>query len=418
MKILIAATGAPGHLNPLLAAGSVLCRHHEVGVQVAKELRPQVEGAQLRYFPEQEGKSTFGGSFQEEHSNALASTVGIERAAYVHKHYFAANMATQAANLQHTMREFPADLILADSSFYGTLPLLLGPHNQRPAVIHLGVSIPNVFSGKNRPFRPDCTAMELSDETEQHARIILNPVQAAFDRALQEMGLGPLPCPALESMSLLPDLYVHSGIRSFDYPGSRARVQYIGRLPMARSQCSMPSWWHTLDRSKRTILVTQGTVANRDLTQLIGPTLTGLAETDLNVLVTTGGSPITSIPREIPKNAYVASFLPFEEIFPHVDILVTNGGYGTVNMALAHGVPIVTAGLTADKEEVSALVQWTGVGIDLRADRTDPETVRRAVQQALDMPDYGQRAKDMAREFASVNAEEALLASVSQALRR
>jgi UDP:flavonoid glycosyltransferase YjiC (YdhE family) len=56
MKILIAATGAPGHLNPLLAAGSVLCRHHEVGVQVAKELRPQVEGAQLRYFPEQEGK--------------------------------------------------------------------------------------------------------------------------------------------------------------------------------------------------------------------------------------------------------------------------------------------------------------------------------------------------------------------------
>ena len=83
-------------------------------------------------------------------------------------------------------------------------------------------------------------------------------------------------------------------------------------------------------------------------------------------LVTTGGQPASSIPVDIPENAFVTEFLPFEEILPHVDLLIANGGYGTVNMALAHGVPIISGGLTEDKEVVSALVQRVGVGIDLR----------------------------------------------------
>jgi UDP:flavonoid glycosyltransferase YjiC (YdhE family) len=95
--------------------------------------------------------------------------------------------------------------------------------------------------------------------------------------------------------------------------------------------------------------------------------LQGLAEEkDLIVLVTTGGQPAESIPVDIPANARVTAFLPYEHVLPNLDLLITNGGYGTVNMALAHGIPIVSAGLTEDKEEVSANVQWSGAGIDLR----------------------------------------------------
>jgi UDP:flavonoid glycosyltransferase YjiC (YdhE family) len=92
-----------------------------------------------------------------------------------------------------------------------------------------------------------------------------------------------------------------------------------------------------------------------------------------------------------------------------VDLLITNGGYGTVNMALAHGVPIVSAGLTEDKEEVSANVQWSGAGIDLRTNQASPELVRRAAREILDSLEYRDRARQLAKEFAEHNTEAELL---------
>jgi hypothetical protein len=50
--------------------------------------------------------------------------------------------------------DFEADLILADSLYWVTLPLLVGPRHKRPAIAHLGVSVVNIGSGKNIPMRP------------------------------------------------------------------------------------------------------------------------------------------------------------------------------------------------------------------------------------------------------------------------
>jgi hypothetical protein len=42
--------------------------------------------------------------------------------------------------------------------------------------------------------------------------------------------------------------------------------------------------------------------------------------------------------------------------------MVTNGGYGGVQQALANGVPLVVAGDSEDKPEVAARVRWSGTG--------------------------------------------------------
>jgi len=125
--------------------------------------------------------------------------------------------------------------------------------------------------------------------------------------------------------------------------------------------------------------------------------------------VTTGGQPAGSIPVDIPDNARVTAFLPYEQVLPKVDLLITNGGYGTVNMALAHGIPIVSGGLTEDKEEVSATVQWSGAGIDLRTNQANPEMVRSAARQILDSSVYRDRARELAEEFAQHDTEAKLL---------
>ncbi len=362
MKVLIASSAAPSHLNPLLAVANILMKHnHEVVVQTAPELRSMVEAVGVPFIPEAPETNSFTDLMALlELPERQAKIPGLERAAFDLEYYFAKKIGGQAAGLKQALQDFPADVILTDSTFFGTLPMLLGPRKERPVIVHLGITLLNLFSGKNRPPRPGMSEKEQLAELERRERVMLKPGKAAVDKALAELGCGPLPCPPLESMSVLPDLYLHPGIESFQYSddsSSSSRVHYIGLLPMPPGQPALPTWWHELDKTKRLVLVTQGTIANRDLGQLIGPTLTGLAEEeDAIVLATTGGQPIESIPTEIPANAHVASFLPYELILPSVSLLITNGGYGTVNLALAHGIPMVSAGMTEDKEEVSAHV--------------------------------------------------------------
>ena len=63
--------------------------------------------------------------------------------------------------------------------------------------------------------------------------------------------------------------------------------------------------------------------------------------------------------------------------------MVTNGGYGAVQRALATGVPLVVAGDTEDKPEVAARVAWSGAGIDLRTGAPTAKAVRHAVREVL-----------------------------------
>jgi UDP:flavonoid glycosyltransferase YjiC (YdhE family) len=424
MKILIASTNAPGHLNPLLGVASILRkRNHEVVVQAATAVREVVEAAGLPFLPFLREADLNVEQYFAEFPERQDKSPSLEMICFDFEHYFARLLPGQAAGLEMALRRFPADVVLVDSLFFGTLPMLLGPREKRPAIVHLGISVLNVGSGKNVPARPGVSPKEFDAECERRERLLLKPVQAIFNATLTKIGCRPLPCPAFESMSTLPDLYLHPGIRSFEYPDKSpsSPVQYIGPLPLPWGQSALPDWWHELDMTKRLVLVTQGTIANRDFGQLVGPALVGLAEEkDLILLVTTGGQPIESIPVEIPANARVAKFLPYDLILQSVDLLITNGGYGTVNMALAHGIPIISAGLTEDKEEVSAHVQWAGIGIDLRTNQANPEAVRTAARKVLDGTVYRERAKELAFEFASHDTETELLhlieACVNQAI--
>jgi UDP:flavonoid glycosyltransferase YjiC (YdhE family) len=132
------------------------------------------------------------------------------------------------------------------------------------------------------------------------------------------------------------------------------------------------------------------------------------------VVVTAGGRPVEAIPGPIPANARVASYLPFEWILPKADVLVTNGGYGSVNQAISFGVILVCAGLTEDKADVNARVAWSGVGIDLKTNTPTPQMLRDAVRRVLDTQSYRARASLMAREFAAIDTRAEILRIVAQ----
>lgn len=83
----------------------------------------------------------------------------------------------------------------------------------------------------------------------------------------------------------------------------------------------------------------------------------------------------------------------------------------------AHGIPIISAGMTEDKEEVSAHVQWAGVGIDLRTKQATAESLRAATREVLDNSMYRERAKQLALEFASHDTEMEVLKLIEACVR-
>ena len=84
--------------------------------------------------------------------------------------------------------------------------------------------------------------------------------------------------------------------------------------------------------------------------------------------------------------------------------MVTNGGYGGVHIALANGIPLVAAGTSEDKPEITNRIAWSGVGINLKTKTPTPEQVRAAVRTILSEARYRQRAQEFATEIARYDA--------------
>ncbi|MEA2781387.1 MAG: hypothetical protein QOK29_2931 [Rhodospirillaceae bacterium] len=424
MKVLIASTPATGHLNPLLAIGRILIEEgHEVVALSGSAFRKRIEkiGAEFRPLPA-------GADFDLSDIVSVVPELkdmppGPEWLRVAMERLFVDTIPAQHKGLRQVLRDFPADVIIADDMIFGVLPMLLGPRSKRPPIVLCGTSIlhwrredgaPN-FIGLP-PATTEAQLKEYAAIAEEHDRAVNRPVSDRLNRCLSDFGVGPLSMTLFESVVQLADAYLQLTVPSFEFPRPMpSSVHFVGALPMIPNQAPLPSWAHELDGSRMVVLVTQGTVANHDFGLLVAPTLAALAnEPDLLVVVTTGGRPIEAIPGTIPGNARLASYLPFEWMLPNTDVLVTNGGYGSVNQAMSFGIPLVTAGLTEDKADVTARVGWSGVGIDLATNEPTAQALREAVRTVLDKPDYRARALAMANEFDRFDTRSEILRIVSQ----
>jgi UDP:flavonoid glycosyltransferase YjiC (YdhE family) len=118
MKVLIASMGAHGHLNPLLGIAGILTRHcHEVLVFAAPELQRSVEAAGLSFLAEPPEAKSFISHFLAKYPERDQKEPGMEMIRFDVQFLFGGNMAMQAAGLDLALREFPADVIVADTGF-------------------------------------------------------------------------------------------------------------------------------------------------------------------------------------------------------------------------------------------------------------------------------------------------------------
>lgn len=92
-------------------------------------------------------------------------------------------------------------------------------------------------------------------------------------------------------------------------------------------------------------------------------------------------------------NARLTSFVSYSDLLPHCDVFITNGGFGGVQLALSHGIPLVVAGSTEDKPEVAARVEWAGCGNNLRTGTPTPQALLAAVRTILCDDAYASKSR-------------------------
>ena len=416
MKVLIAATPLMGHINPLLAIGRLLAqRGDKVLVTSSAAFAMKVEGAGLRF-----------ASYPDDGSAEYRETdlpAGPERFRREFERRFIDPMSVQAQALRNLIERERPDIIVAGSMFLGVLPLLLDRERPRPPIVTMNVS----FLFLDRPDKAP-VGMGLpparDDAEREHYSVLgagmdaafVNPVRAYTDAKLAEMGLPLLPASLTHSIAVLPDAFLQPTVPEFEYDYGMLppNLRFVGMLPTtSQAELPRPDWWHELDGGKPLVLVTQGTLANHDFSELLEPTLSALADRDdVLVVATTGGRPVEDVKGPIPANARVARFLPFDALLPKVALFVTNGGYGSVSMALQAGVPIVSAGLTEDKAEVNARIGWTGVGINLAKNTPSADALHDAIETVLGEPRFRQRAAELAAAFATRDGRDEILAAI------
>lgn len=427
MKILIVSTPATGHLNPLLEIGRILMAEgHQVVVMTGTAFRERVEAvsAEFRALPPRADLD-----INDIHSIAPELKItppGPEWLRIAHERIFVDTIPAQHSGLEQVLKDYPADVIIGDDLFFGVLPTLLSQRSKRPPIVLCGTTILHSRREDKAPHfagLPPAVTKAKHEEyaviAREHAKVVDTPLMNRANAILANLGARPLSAELFESIVELADAYMQLSVPGFEFPRELpSNVSFVGRLPFIPNQAPLPSWADELDGSRKVILVTQGTVANRDFGLLIEPTLEALAnEPDVLVIATAGGRPIEALPTKIPSNARVASYLPFEWLLPKVDVFVTNGGFGSVNQAMSLGIPLVTSGLTEDKADVNARVAWFGVGIDLKSNRPTPAALRTAIRTVLEKPQYRAHAIEMATQFSRIDTRAEILRIVGEAAR-
>lgn len=397
LSLLICSTPVHGHITPLLAVTRhLVASGHRVRFLTGARYRDTIEAAGAEWLPlpadadydDRDMDAAFPGRV------GLAGPAGIR---YDLREIFLRPGPAQLAAVDAAIAAERPDAVLVESLFMGALLLLSRP-GERPPVVNLGIVPLGVASRDTAPFglgippKPGVGGRMRNAMLSLVAEKVIFGALQRYARELVADAGGELRTNFMGSPALA-DALVQFTVPSFEYPRSDlpGHVHFVG--PVSRTQPSqgeLPEWWGDLDGSRPVVHVTQGTVANTDFAELIDPAMQGLAGDDVLVVISTGGRDIPV--RDYPANVRIAPYLPYDRLLPLTDVYVTNGGYGGVHYAMEHGVPLVTAGRTEDKIEVTARVAWSGVGIDLHTDRPTPEQVRDAVRRVLAEPSFRERS--------------------------
>jgi MGT family glycosyltransferase len=410
-RILIVTAPVESHFYPMASiAHELVNRGHTVWWYAGKVFQLKIERLGASYIP-MHAAYDFSGMSRDEAFPQLQGLQGLSALIGTLKEIFIKQAPEQMKDIFGVLNEFPADILITDEVCFGA-----GFVHEKTGImmVVVAVSIYSMSSKDTAPIGltlpPDSSVLGRVRNAILHFmidNIALRNLGTYADQIRASVGLPKLKRSVLERITQPPNLYLLGTVPKFEYPRSDMykHAHFVGALispPI--DEFHPPAWWDDLKAEQPVLLVTQGTLANYDLNTLLIPTIRALSQEDIIVVATTGRIPVENIKLgSLLDNVHIEQFIPYYYLMPHVDVMVTNGGFGSVQMALSNGVPLIVAGATEEKPEIAARVAWAGVGINLKTETPTKSQLLDAVRTILRDPRYKHNAQLLQAEYKRYN---------------
>jgi len=421
MKILFATMPFDGHFNPLTGVAMHLkAAGHDVRWYAGPSYAAKLERLGIPHFPFQRATEVNGDNigtlFPER-----AKLRGPALLRFESKHIFVSNTENYYEDVLEINTSFNFDPLFCDAAFYA-MQLIKEKLGKR--VCAFGVA-PSLETSKDAPpnfvgLKPARTA--LGRFIHQGMRVIMERMvmsegKGVYNKMLAVHGLAPIEGSLFDVSYRSPNVLFQSGVPGFAYPrrDPNPKVKFVGPLlPYQAAITRAFSQPEKLSKYKQVILISQGTVDNKDPGKLIVPALEALKDTGALLIVATGYSQTEELRKSYPQdNIIIEDFVDFDFILDHADLFICNGGYGSILLSLGNGVPVLAAGIREGKNDINAHVDYFGVGIDLHTESPRPADIRRAAERILSEPRWKQTVARLQEELSRYHPNELIDAYLS-----
>jgi UDP:flavonoid glycosyltransferase YjiC (YdhE family) len=410
-RILFANMPLDGHFHPLTGIAMHLVNEgYEVRWYSGKVHHEKIRSMGIPVYPFRKAMDVDHDNLEEAFPERKRYKSQVSKLKFDIKNYFILRSPEFYEDIKDIQGEYPFDLLVCDVAFTGSVfvkDLLKKP------VVAIGV-IPLAESSKDLP--PNGIGLTPSKSIGGRVRdailrfvagkLVFKEAGKLMNDIFKRYGMPAFKGIVFDVLVHKADLLLQSGVPGFEYKrrDMSRHVRFVGALlPYSKSQVQPFDQRGKLLKYKKVILATQGTV-ERDIEKLLVPTLEAFKDSEHCVVVTTGGHQTAQLRKRYPQEHFIIEdFIDFREVMPLADVYITNGGYGGVNLAIQHKLPMVVAGIHEGKNEINARVGYFNLGINLKTEKPTPGLIRQGVQNIFDDPKYKSEVIKMSQEFSRYN---------------
>jgi MGT family glycosyltransferase len=285
-----------------------------------------------------------------------------------------------ATDIQNEIARSPTDAVLSIDVIFGAM---LGAEAAGvPVAMRRPLpGVPPISSGLVQPRTPEERAEVLA--ANEGMVELLNRFLPDLNEACAELGISGM-ADGLEIFDR-PQRFLLAISKAFDFQADSVpdNFRYVGPL------LDQPSWskpWQApwpAQREKPCVLVacSTGAQGQRDLVQRI---INALGSVKVEAVATAGPN-LDIADLQAAPNVRLLHSAPHNAVMKEVSLVITQGGHGTVNRSLIHGVPMLVLPLARDQHANAARVDARGAGLRLDANASEEEiaaAVKRLTEEA------------------------------------
>lgn len=412
-KILFANIPFDGHFNPLTSIAMHLkSLGHDIRWYSGSIYQHKIEKLDIPYYPFVKAVDFNQHNVNEIFSERLKLDSQVSKLKYDIEHCFIRRSTEFYEDIKTINESWDFDLMISDIAFTG-IPFIKDKLHK--PVISIGV-FPLTENSRDCPpaglgLHPSYTffgKIKQQFQRKMADQMIFKDLKKLYRNLFAQYGMESGTGNVFDVMGQKSDLLLQIGTPGFEYKRSdlSKNIRFIGALlPYAGTKKQTDHLGEILQKYQKVILVTQGTL-EKDPEKIIVPTLEAFKDSNYLVIATTGGSKTQELTQRYPQqNIIIRDFIPFDEIMPHCDVYVTNGGYGGVMLGIENKLPLVVAGIHEGKNEINARVGYFKLGIDLKTEFPRPEQIKQSVEKVLSNSVYKINVKNLSQEFSSYNPQ-------------